>query len=57
MTKNFNLQFCLEGSTTIMMFESFFAFGHDICKSIFETDQIFPKRNYKIWISFSIFPP
>ena len=57
MTKNFNLQFCLQGSTTVMMFERVFAFVHDIWKSIFETDQIFLKRNYEIQIAFSIFPP
>ena len=56
MTKISHLRFCLQSSTTVMIFERFFAILHYIFYSKFETDQIFLNRNYEIQILFSIFP-
>ena len=56
MTKNFNLQFCLEGSSKVIIFETLFSLLDIALNSRFETDQIFLKHNFEIWICFSIFP-
>ena len=53
---NFNLLFCLQDSTTAIIFETLKALLDVPPTSRFETVQIFLKSNFKIWIYFSIFP-
>ena len=56
MTKKFNLRFCLQSSTKITIFKTLLALLDITSMSRFETDRIFLKRNFKIWILFFHFP-
>ena len=56
MTKKFNLRFCLQSSTKVTIFKTLLALLDITSMSRFETDRIFLKRNFKIWILFFHFP-
>lgn len=50
MTKKFDLRFCLQGSTKVTIFKTLSALLDITSMSRFETDRIFLKCNFKIWV-------